>query len=114
MDDKISIPRNLAKRLERVTRKAGVTPSVLVRTAPTNQLDYQEWFLKSVDEGVADLDAGRVFTTRQVLAALDKQPHNVADISARRRLDPYCIVYRVKPTAVQIVRVLHQTRKYFN
>jgi len=27
---------------------------------------------------------------------------------------PYCIVYRVKPTAVQIVRVLHQTRKYFN
>ena len=73
MDDKVSIPRNLAKRLERVTRKAGVTPSVLVRTALANQLDYEEWFLKAVDEGVADLDAGRVFTTRQVLAALDKQ-----------------------------------------
>ena len=27
---------------------------------------------------------------------------------------PYCIVYRAKPTVVQIVRVLHQTRKYFN
>ena len=73
MDDKVSIPRNLAKRLERVTRKAGVTPSVLVRTALANQLDYEEWFLKAVDEGIADLDAGRVFTTRQVLAALDKQ-----------------------------------------
>ena len=73
MNDKVSIPKNLARRLERVTRKAGVTPSVLVRTALTNQLDYEEWFLKAVDEGVADLDAGRVFTTRQVLAALDKQ-----------------------------------------
>ena len=37
MDDKVSIPRNLAKRLERVTRKAGVTPSVLVRTALDKQ-----------------------------------------------------------------------------
>ena len=73
MDDKASIPRNLAKRLERVTRKAGVTPSVLVRTTLVNQLDYEEWFLKAVDEGIADLDAGRVFTPRQVLAALDKQ-----------------------------------------
>lgn len=27
---------------------------------------------------------------------------------------PYCIVYRVKPTVIQIVRVLHQSRKYFN
>jgi plasmid stabilization system protein ParE len=27
---------------------------------------------------------------------------------------PYCIVYRVKPKVVQIVRVLHQSRKYFN
>ena len=27
---------------------------------------------------------------------------------------PYCIVYRVKPTVVQIARVLHQSRKYFN
>ena len=27
---------------------------------------------------------------------------------------PYCIVYRAKPTAVQIIRVLHQSRKYFN
>lgn len=73
MDNKVSIPRNLAKRLERVTRKAGVTPGVLVRTALANQLDYEEWFLKAVDEGIADLDAGRVFTTRQVLAALGKQ-----------------------------------------
>ena len=73
MDDKVSIPKNLAKRLERVTRMAGVPPSVLVRTALTNQLDYEEWFLRAVEEGIADLSAGRVFTTHQVLAALDEQ-----------------------------------------
>lgn len=73
MNDKVSIPKNLVRRLERVTLKSGVTPSVLVRTALTNPLDYEEWFLRAVDEGIADLAAGRVFTTRQVLAALDKQ-----------------------------------------
>ena len=27
---------------------------------------------------------------------------------------PYIIVYRVRPNSVQIVRVLHQMRRYFN
>lgn len=27
---------------------------------------------------------------------------------------PYTIVYRVKPKSVQVLRVLHQSRKYFN
>jgi predicted transcriptional regulator len=73
MNDNVKIPRALVKRINRVTAQVGVTPSALVKAALANQLDYEEWFLKAVDEGIADLDAGRTFSTREVLAAIAKQ-----------------------------------------
>ncbi len=82
MNDLVRIPKALAKRLGRVTSKVGVAPDALVKTALANQLDYEEWFLKAVDEGIADLDAGRTFSTREVLAALAKWR---SDRAARRR-----------------------------
>jgi len=82
MIDNVKIPKALVKRISRVTAQAGGTPSALVRTALANQLDYEEWFLKAVDEGIADLDAGRTFSTREVLAAIAKQRNGRA---ARRR-----------------------------
>ena len=50
--------------------------------ALANQLDYGEWFLKAVDEGIAVLDADRTFSTREVLAAIAKQRNERA---ARKR-----------------------------
>jgi predicted transcriptional regulator len=82
MNDTVKIPKALARRLTRVTAKAGVAPDALVRTALANQLDYEEWFLKAVDEGITDLDAGRTFSTREVTAALAKQRNERA---ARKR-----------------------------
>ncbi len=73
MNDNVKIPKALVKRISRVTAQVGVTPGALVRTALANQLNYEEWFLKAVDEGIADLDAGRTFSTREVLAAIAKQ-----------------------------------------
>ena len=82
MNDNVKIPKALVKRLNRVTAKVGVTPGALVKTALANQLDYEEWFLKAVDEGIADLDAGHTFSTREVLAAIAKQRNERA---ARKR-----------------------------
>jgi predicted transcriptional regulator len=82
VNDLVRIPKALAKRLGRVTSKVGVAPDALVKTALVNQLDYEEWFLKAVDEGIADLDAGRTFSTREVLAALAKWR---SDRAGRRR-----------------------------
>lgn len=73
MNETVKIPKALVRRLNRVTAKVGVAPDAMVETALANQLDYEEWFLKAVDEGIADLDAGRMFSTREVLAALTKQ-----------------------------------------
>ena len=82
MNDTVKIPKALHGRLKRVTAKVGIAPDALVKTALANQLDYEEWFLKAVDEGIADLDAGRTFSTREVLAALTKQRNERA---ARKR-----------------------------
>ena len=82
MNDTVKIPKSLVKRLTRVTAKLRVPPDALVKAALANQLDYEEWFLKAVDEGIADLDAGRTFSTRKVLAALMKQR---TERSARKR-----------------------------
>jgi len=82
MNDNVKIPKALVKRLSRLIAKVGVTPGALVKTALANQLDYEEWFLKAVDEGIADLDAGHTFSTREVLAALAKQRNGR---SARKR-----------------------------
>ena len=82
MNDNVKIPKALVKRINRVTARVGVTPGALVKAALANQLDYEEWFLKAVDEGIADLDAGRTFSTREVLAAITKQRNERA---ARKR-----------------------------
>ena len=73
MNDKVKIPKALVKRMNRVTSQVGITPGALVKTALANQLDYEEWFLKAVAEGLADLDSGRTFSTREILAAIAKQ-----------------------------------------
>ncbi len=82
MNDKVKIPKALVKRISRLTGQVGVTPDALVKIALTNQLDYEEWLLKAVDEGIADLDAGRTFSTREVLAAITNQRNERA---ARKR-----------------------------
>jgi predicted transcriptional regulator len=53
--------------------KAKQALSAVVITALANQLDYEEWFLKAADEGIADPDAGRTFSTREALASIAKQ-----------------------------------------
>ena len=65
MNDKVSIPKNLARRLERVTRKAGVTPSVLVRTALSGK-ESETAYLKALGATEALL--------RSVLALTKQQP----------------------------------------
>lgn len=69
----LTIPRRLAKRLERISAQAGKSPHSLISSALKNQLDYEEWFLKAVDEGVAAADRGDVIQTAELLSLIKKQ-----------------------------------------
>ncbi len=69
----ISLPKDLRERIERLSRLRKVTAKSLVREAIADRVAYLEWEEKALAEGQADLDAGRVMTTEQVLKALAKQ-----------------------------------------
>lgn len=69
----LTIPASLARRLERVSSSSGKSPSALVNAAIRKQLDYEEWFLKAVDEGIASAERGELLSTADILAALRKQ-----------------------------------------
>lgn len=38
-----------------------------------NGFEYTEWFVRQVNEGDADLKAGRVMSTEEVLSVIEKQ-----------------------------------------
>ena len=69
----LTISEDLARRLERVSSRSGKSRRALLNSALKNQLDYEEWFLKAVDEGIASADRGELLSTAEVVAALKKQ-----------------------------------------
>ncbi len=51
MSETVKIPSNLAKRLDHVVAVSGRRTETIVREALEKQLEYEEWFLKAVQEG---------------------------------------------------------------
>ncbi len=68
---------NLSKsdlcRLEQLAEEAGTTPQKILKTVLRDGFEYTEWFVRQVNEGDADLKAGRVMSTEEVLAVIEKQ-----------------------------------------
>lgn len=62
----IALPQSLLKRLEKFSENTHMPPSAIVKQAVINQLDHDEWLLKQVDAGLADVAAGRVHTSESV------------------------------------------------
>lgn len=68
---------NLSKsdlhRLGRLAKAAGTTPAKILKTVLRDGFEYTEWFVRQVNEGDADLKAGRVMSTEEVLSLIAKQ-----------------------------------------
>ena len=63
----LGLTRSDLRRLERLARQAGTTPARVLRAVLRDGFDYTEWFVRRVNEGEADLKAGRVSSTTAVL-----------------------------------------------
>ena len=72
MNDTVSLPRSLARRLHQVSARSRRSPDALARQAISQRLDYLEGRLKAIDAGFADLEKRRGATTEEVLAGLDR------------------------------------------
>jgi len=59
-------------KLIRLAAERGREPEALAREAIEHYVDYDEWFLREVEKGLAQVDRGEVLTHEQVGAHLEK------------------------------------------
>ena len=73
MNDIVKLPRLLAARLEKASANERVSADAMARAAIVEHLQYLEWKERAIARGDADIKAGRVLSTDQVLAAVARQ-----------------------------------------
>ena len=73
MNDMVRLPKLLAARLERASVDQGIAPAVIARKAIAEHLRYLEWKERAIAQGDADIAAGRLLSTEQVFAVIEKQ-----------------------------------------
>lgn len=73
MSHATNLSKSDLRRLERLAEEAGATPQKILKAVLRDGFEYTEWFVRQVNEGDADLKAGRVMSTEEVLAVIEKQ-----------------------------------------
>jgi predicted transcriptional regulator len=73
MNDLVKLPKLLAARLEKVSHVQRVPSSAIARKAIAEHLSYLEWKERAIALGDADVAAGRVITTAQLVSMVAKQ-----------------------------------------
>lgn len=68
----ITLPKTLIKRLEKISAGLRYTPESIVKQAVADRLDYEEWKSKRIQEGLADVKAGRVHSKEEFWVQLEK------------------------------------------
>ena len=59
MTNTVTLPQSIFKRLEKISASSKRSPASIVKQAVQDRLDYEEWFLKQVDAGLAELNTGK-------------------------------------------------------
>jgi predicted transcriptional regulator len=68
-------------KLARAAGRRGVSADVLIREAIEGAVDYDDWFVREAERGLAQIDAGQVLTHDAVGARLEQK---LAEHQSRR------------------------------
>jgi predicted transcriptional regulator len=71
MQNNIAVPQTMLKRLHKLSENSGTTPAAIVKRALAAQIEYEEWELKQIDAGLADIKAGRVMSDADFWKSLE-------------------------------------------
>ncbi|MCR4304380.1 MAG: hypothetical protein NUV63_09200 [Gallionella sp.] len=71
----ITLPPAILKRLEKISSSSRRSPEAIVKQAITEKLEYEEWALRQIDAGLADVKAGRVVSHDEFLKTLEQARH---------------------------------------
>ncbi len=77
----LNLPVELAGKLAAAASRRGVSVETLAREALERAVDYDDWFIREVEKGLAQIDAGQVLTHDAVGARLERK---LADHQSRR------------------------------
>lgn len=71
----ITLPPAILKRLEKISASSRRSPEAIVKQAIAEKLEYEEWALRQIDAGLADVKAGRVVSHDEFLKTLEQARH---------------------------------------
>ena len=78
---KVSLSPDLEGKLARAAGRGGISAELLIREAIERAVDYDDWFIREVEKGLAQIDAGQVLTHGSVGVRLEQQ---LAEHQSRR------------------------------
>lgn len=62
----LTLSAQLSRRVEKLAQAAGRTPESMLRFVIRDGLDYCEYAVKSINQGLADIEAGRTHSAQDV------------------------------------------------
>ena len=69
----VNLSPEMQAKLTRMANERGCDPETLAREAIDRLVSYDDWFLREVDKGLAQVERGDVLTHEAVGARLDRQ-----------------------------------------
>ena len=77
----MKLPAELEDKVVRAADRQGISAELLIREAIERAVDYDDWFIREVEKGLAQVDAGQVLTHEAVGKRLEQK---LADHQSRR------------------------------
>jgi predicted transcriptional regulator len=68
----VRLPRELNAKLSRMATQRGRAPASLVQEAVARLVDYDAWFLREVDKGLAQIEGGALLEHEEVGRRIEK------------------------------------------
>ena len=72
MVDTVTLTKAFVRRVEKLSKATKRTPEAVVKSALDSGLDYEEWFLKQVDAGIAEANRGDLISHEEVVRNFQK------------------------------------------
>jgi len=69
----LTLLAELQAKLTRMAHERGTDPQALAREAIERLVDYDDWFLRDVDTGLAEVERGQTFSHEKVGARVEKR-----------------------------------------
>lgn len=68
----VTLSADVQAKLTRIAQERGTDPQALAREAIERLVDYDDWFLREVEKGLAQVERGETVSHEEVGARLEK------------------------------------------